>query len=227
MRFASPQSKLENVSLKGNEFDIAQVKFDFNKYTLDSSTYTFDLIQKDEDGNIVGGETFVVEPPKLSLSTVTNPIVTSSQETDGTVELKVNNSSEFENIKWISGNETTLGYGETINVQPKINGKEYTVIATTNDGEVTSQDISIEDQYGIQSVSTANNNIVVNLKEAAPNNASVVIKAIADGTTKASCQISAGENKVAFDGAIFSPGIYVVCYLINSVVVDQQKVRIE
>lgn len=227
VRFASPQSKLENVSLKGDEFDVAQLKFDFNKYTLDSSTYTFDLIQKDEDGNIVGGETFVVESPKLSLSTVTNPIVTPSQETNGTVQLKVNNSSDFDNIKWISENETTLGYGESINVLPRINGKEYTVIATANDGEVTSQGISIENLYGIQSVSTTNNNIVVNLKEAAPNNASVVIKAITDGTTKASCQIPAGENKVVLDGAIFSQGIYVVCYIVNSVVVDQQKVRIE
>ena len=50
VKFASPQSKIQNILLKGDEFDIVQLKFDFNKYTFDSTTYTYDLVQKDEKG---------------------------------------------------------------------------------------------------------------------------------------------------------------------------------
>ena len=97
----------------------------------------------------------------------------------------------------------------------------------TNDGEIATQSISLENLYGIQAVSTANDNIVVKLKETAPNNAMIVMKTLTDGTTKASCQIPTGVNMVSFEGSNLSKGVYVVCYVVNSAVVDQQKVRIE
>ena len=57
--------------------------------------------------------------------------------------------------------------------------------------------------------------------------AAVEVKNITDGITQVSCQISAGANVVNFDGSNLSRGVYVVCYVVNSAVVDQQKVRIE
>lgn len=116
---------------------------------------------------------------------------------------------------------------ESINVSPRINGNDYTVVAMTNDGEIATESISLENLYGIQSISTANDNIVVKLKEAAPDNASVEVKNITDGIAQVSCQISAGANVVNFDGSNLSRGVYVVCYIVNSTVVDQQKIRIE
>lgn len=227
VKFASPQSKIQNILLKGDEFDIVQLKFDFNKYTFDGATYTYDLVQKDEKGNVIGGETFVVESPVLTLKPIEGPVVTTKPFKDGLLQLKVNNSSDFNSLKWIDGKGETLGNKESINVSPRINGNDYTVVAMTNDGEIATQSISLENLYGIQSISTANDNIVVKLKEAAPDNASVEVKNITDGITQVSCQISAGANVVNFDGSNLSRGVYVVCYVVNSAVVDQQKVRIE
>ena len=227
VKFVSPQSKIQNVSLKANEFDVIQLKFDFNKYTFNSSTYTFDLVQKDENGGIIGGETFVVESPVLTLKPIDGPVITSSPIKNGLLQLKVNNSSDFNSLKWLDGKGETLGNKESINVSPRINGNDYTVIAMTNDGEIATQSISLENQYGIQAVSTANDNIVVKLKETAPNNAMIVVKTLTDGTIKASCQIPIGANVVSFEGSNLSQGVYVVCYVVNSAVVDQQKVRIE
>lgn len=227
VKLVSPQSKLQNISLKGDEFDVVQLKFDFNKYTFNNTTYTYDLIQKDEAGNIVGGETFIVESPKLTLKPIDGPIITPIPIKDGLIQLKVNNSSEFNGLKWIDSKGATLGNKEAINVSPRINGNDYTVIAMTNDGEVATQSISLENLYGIKSVSTTNDNIVVKLKETAPENAAIVIKAISDGTTKISCQIPAKASMATLDGSNLSQGIYVICYTVNSAVVDQQKVRIE
>lgn len=97
----------------------------------------------------------------------------------------------------------------------------------TNDGEIVTQSVSLDNQYGIHSVSTANDNLVVKLKEPAPNKAAIVVKTITDGTTKASCQIPTGANVAFLDGSNMSQGVYVVCYVVNSLVVDRQKVRIE
>ena len=227
VKFASPQSKIQNILLKGDEFDIVQLKFDFNKYTFDGATYTYDLVQKDEKGNVIGGETFVVESPVLTLKPIEGPVVTTKPFKDGLLQLKVNNSSDFNSLKWIDGKGETLGNKESINVSPRINGNDYTVVAMTNDGEIATESISLENLYGIQSISTANDNIVVKLKEAAPDNASVEVKNITDGIAQVSCQISAGANVVNFDGSNLSRGVYVVCYIVNSTVVDQQKIRIE
>ena len=204
-----------------------QLKFDFNKYTFNSTTYTYDLVQKDEKGNIIGGETFVVESPELTLKPIDGLIITPTPIKGGFLQLKVNNSSDFNSLKWLDGKGETLGNKESINVSPRINGNDYTIIAMTNDGEIATQSISLENLYGIQAVSTANDNIVVKLKETAPNNAMIVMKTLTDGTTKASCQIPTGVNMVSFEGSNLSKGVYVVCYVVNSAVVDQQKVRIE
>ena len=227
VKFASPQSKLQNISLRGDEFDIVQLKFNFNKYTFSNSTYNFDLIQKDENGNIIGGETFIVESPRLTIKPIDGPNIAPNPMKDGEIQLIVKNSSDFNSLKWIDGKGETLGNKESINVSPRINGNDYTVIAMTNDGEIATQSISLENLYGIQSISTANHNIVVKLKEAAPDNASVEVKNITDGIAQVSCQISAGANVVNFDGSNLSRGVYVVCYIVNSTVVDQQKIRIE
>lgn len=227
VKFASPQSKLQNISLRGDEFDIVQLKFNFNKYTFSNSTYNFDLIQKDENGNIIGGETFIVESPRLTIKPIDGPNIAPNPMKDGEIQLIVKNSSDFNSLKWIDGKGETLGNKESINVSPRINGNDYTVVAMTNDGEIATQSISLENLYGIQSISTANHNIVVKLKEAAPDNASVEVKNITDGIAQVSCQISAGANIVNFDGSNLSRGVYVVCYIVNSTVVDQQKIRIE
>lgn len=227
VKFASPQSKLQNISLRGDEFDIVQLKFNFNKYTFSDSTYNFDLIQKDENGNIIGGETFIVESPRLTIKPIDGPNIAPNPMKYGEIQLIVKNSSDFNSLKWIDGKGETLGNKESINVSPRINGNDYTVVAMTNDGEIATQSISLENLYGIQSISTANHNIVVKLKEAAPDNASVEVKNITDGIAQVSCQISAGANVVNFDGSNLSRGVYVVCYIVNSKVIDQQKIRIE
>ena len=61
--FNSPNSVVKNISLAPKEFDEVLMRFDFHTGANVDKIFTFDLIQKDADGNIVGGETFMIEPP--------------------------------------------------------------------------------------------------------------------------------------------------------------------
>ena len=64
VKLNSSSSKLENICMNGAEFEKVTMNFDFHTSSTDpNEKYTFDLIQKDETGNIVGGETFIVEAP--------------------------------------------------------------------------------------------------------------------------------------------------------------------
>ena len=225
VKFISSQSKIQNVSLNRDEFDVVQLKFNFNNYAFPKSTYTFDLVQKDEDGNIIGGETFIVESPEVSFLPIDKPIIATFPVEGGATELRVDNSSEFDNIKWINKNGTTLGYKETLSVTPRIDGNDFTVIAMKDDGKVATQSISLD--YGMKSASVVDNRIIVNLNENAPENATISVTSIMDGTTRVLSKIQEGNNAIILDGSNLSHGVYVVRYDVNNVAIDQLKVQIE
>lgn len=226
VKFVTPNGMLQNISLKGDEFDVVQLKFDFTLFKFDKPVYTLDLIQKDENGNIVGGETFVVEAPMLTL--IDDPlIIVPDPIDDGRFQLRVNNANGFTNFKWIDGNGETLGNKETIKVTPEINGSDYTVIAMKEDGNVATQSISLKNSYGIESATPEKNNIIVNLKGNAPSNAVVSVKSLENGKTIASQKVPTGAKSINVEGLNLSNGIYVVCYQINATTMDQLKIKIQ
>jgi len=63
IKFQSLDGKLKDICLPANEFDEVSLQFNFRRGLIRDDPYIFDLIQKDEHGNIVGGETFEIEPP--------------------------------------------------------------------------------------------------------------------------------------------------------------------
>ena len=220
----SPKSQIQGILLKAGEFDVVQLKFNFNKYEYTESTYTFDLIQKDEDGNTIGGETFIVEPPLLIKSE--KPVIISKPIDDEQVQLKVDKSG-FNSIKWVDGKGETLGNDEVVNVSPIRSGNDYTVIAMTDDGNVATGSISLENEYGIKSVSASANCITGSLKGYAPKNAVVSVNSLVDGSSKTSDNVEEGTSKFILENLNLSRGVYVVSYTVNSVLMDQLKVNIE
>ena len=53
IQFLSKDSKLNAISLKGNEFDKVDLKFNFKTLNKDPRKYTLDLIQRDENGRLL------------------------------------------------------------------------------------------------------------------------------------------------------------------------------
>ena len=223
VKFVSPQSKLQNITLQAKEFDIVNVKFDFTKLSYQSSTYVFDLIQKDEDGNIVGGETFVVESPSVSLPPIQ---VFQSPSEDGQAQLSVSDT-DFVSYKWTDDSGKLLGDSSILVVTPTETECNYTVYAVNHDGDAAKGSIYLEKVDYIKNISIDADNVVVDFSNKVPQGAEIQISSLENGTVVAGCCIPDGESSVRLDGVTLSRGLYAVTYIVHSEISDQKKIKIE
>lgn len=222
VRLLSPQSKIKNITLKGDEFDIVSLKFDFNKYSTVSKTYTFDLVQKDEAGNIVGGETFIVESPTLTYKPI---IIDPIPVTPGNIQLNAF-SSDFSSYAWKDNVGNNIGTGSSIIVSPVADNTKYTVIATNEEGEVAEESISLDAVTGIKSVSLETGYIKVSLRGGASDNSRITISSPINGTVVASGSFMKGESEININVPNRDSGIYIVTYLVDDTVVDSRKITV-
>lgn len=223
VNLVSQKSQLQNVLLKGKEEDVVQLKFAFNQGIVSNTPFTFDLIQKDKDGNIVGGETFVVEPP----STTGTVIITPKPLAAGRYQLAVD-ANGANNVNWMDANGETIGNQEAVVVTPTANNHEYTAVATTDEGDLATGTISIEKNNGIQSVSkTTANQLQVELKAGAPEQATLTVASATGGEVQTSCTVPTDAQRVTIDVPHLVSGVYVVSYSVNSTIIDQKKIKVE
>lgn len=223
VKYISPQSKLKKIYLKKDEFDIVKLKFDFVKPALKDTNYVFDLIQRDENGKIVGGETFIIQPPLLSSENVN---INAETINNGTYQLGVDDTVRYNSVKWLNDNNEIIGNKDTITVTPTSNDNSYTVYVMDKNGYVKTGSISLSVEQYIKSVSLQPNDIFVSLKNPAPVNADISVTSLADGTAIKS-SIPEGKKETSIDSSTLSSGVYVVNYLINKKVVDQKKINIK
>lgn len=224
VKFVSAQSQMQKIQMKGEEFDVVRVKFDFFKTDNHSSFYTFDLIQKDDKGNIIGGETFVVESPILLGPVVITPVPTP----DGSVELNTDSAQAYKSVKWMDGRGETLGEKSSVVVNPKATGYDYSVVAMTEEGDMCTGSITLEKDGGIKSVGNPTpERLIVALETPAPAMATLSVTSVLDGTCVISCPVAEGAENVSLDTSRLSRGVYVVSYSVNSELIDQKKVRLD
>lgn len=222
VRLLSPQSKVKSITLKGDEFDVVSLKFDFNKYSTVSKTYSFDLVQKDEAGNIVGGETFIVESPTLTYKPI---IIDPIPVTPGNIQLNAI-SSDFSAYTWKDNVGNNIGTGSSITVSPVADNTKYTVIATNEEGEVAEESISLDAVTGIKSVSSEIGYIKVSLRGEASDNSRITISSAVNGTVVASGSFMKGESEITINVPNRDSGVYIVTYLVDDTVVDSRKITV-
>lgn len=225
VQFYSPQSKLNFITLNSNEFDIVKVRFNFLHSSHHSQSYTMDLIQRDEEGNIVGGETFIVESPVIASQPIN--IVSEASE-DGNTLLSVE-GADFNAIAWTNQQGDELGDTKTITVSPSYESNKYTVKALTDKGELVMDSISLQAKDHIKSVvlSSRSSNMQVELNRNAPQGAYISVASVINGENRITSNIPAGENTITIDMPTTTKGLHVVCYSINGKVVDKKKVILQ
>lgn len=225
VRFTAPTARLKEITLKAEEFNTVSMNFNFTKFDTSAKTYSFDLIQKDEDGNIVGGETFVVKMPALSLS---RSIDIDSEYEDTGLKLSVNDTGDYSYIKWLNKNGDVISREASVSVVPKMEDNVYTVIAGTPEGEVVTDEISVEPFHSLESVSESSekNKVNIILKNPAPEDAEVTITSIIDTAQRLTVPVSEGASALDIDTRDLKTGIYVVNYSINQEVADQKKLTL-
>ncbi len=221
VRFASPDNRVESISLGAEEFDKVTLRFDFDKFATEDETYTFDLIQRAEDGTIVGGETFVINAPRQSAEGVG---IATAEKADGTVELAAVGNAGFEAISWSDASGNEIGTGSTVSVTPTAQNSEFTVKAYTDDGEGAKASVSLEPARGIRSVETDGRDVaVVTLISAAGGDSRLVVTSVLNNTECMSVPLAEGAVKEEIDLSALPQGVYAVTYIAGDNVIGTVK----
>lgn len=224
VKLLSSQNELRSVNLNSKEFDIVSLKFRFKEYMISDRDYTLDLIQRDENGNIIDGETFVVRPPKLLPH---KPIdIEPIPINGGKFELAVVDTTGYINIDWEDKNGEKIGSSNSITVLPKRDNNQYRVIATTVNGDVATGAITIETVHGIKNITTASSlkSLSVELNNDAPQNSTLSVVSAQNGTIRLAEDIQPGTKNISIDTSGIQSGLYIVTYHINGEVIDQKKI---
>ncbi len=222
VQFLTPQSKLENLAIPANEFDVVKLKFDFFEFPNEAKRYTFDLVQKDLNGNIIGGERFIVEPPVQAYNAVE---INTTNLDDGSVKLSAQGEG-FNKFKWVDARGTILSDKESVCVTPSSDDCDYKVIALTEDGKAATNNISLTAAAGIKSVNVSNGNIKIDLKTEASENSSVTVTSLTADNKRVSAEIAAGSKSLVVDTSTLSNGLYVVSYSVDGNVIDRRKITL-
>lgn len=225
VKFISPESRLKSITLRGEEFDIVKVKCNFNDYISLNDTYTLDLIQRDENGVIVGGETFIIEAPLTGLI----PLTIESSPTEDNQQLLEVNSDDFKSFEWSNSNGETISNSKSVTVMPTYGSSEFKVTGVTENGEVATCNITLDVVNGIKSATPMpqNKQILVELQSYAPKNASVSVNSVLNGSILKNVDVERGVKSFTIDALDLEKGMYVINYIVNTELIDNKKVNIQ
>lgn len=223
--FTSSNSRMENVSLYSNEFEKVSLKFDFHTATPFGTTYTLDLIQRDENGKIVGGETFVVEAPLIPIS---GPIEINPIEIgDGNIRLEANLDGTEQLTEWTDVNGSIIGNENSVVVSPTLQNNTYSLKVLSSEGELATESITLEPANGIKSATpttSVNNFIDIEFdNEVSSSNSLISVSSVANGLTVLNMPLPTGAKIVRMDTSSLGSGIYVLSYIVDGQVADTLK----
>lgn len=221
LKFVSRVNKISNVSMNGIEFDKVSLKFIFTTtQTFNRETYTLDLIQRDENDSIIGGETFIIQSPltqagKLPIEKAPTP--------EGEIRLSVDDDA-YSSFLWRDEDGNDIGYTQNITVIPSANNDLISVTAITPEGELANGSISLASEFGIESIKKLSDSFIeVNFQNEIFDNGYLTITSLSDGLVKDNIELQSGIKSAKVDISSLSSGLYVVNYFVNGEVVDTAK----
>ena len=223
----SKYSRVESVIMNDSEFDTVTLRFNFKESSSTDEYYSFDLIQKDDNGNIVGGETFIVYAP----SQLAETLEISTDEKDEDVELSTNLSQKGYNFLWLDDKDNVLGTNEKLSLNK--NSKEIldgkiTAIATSEDGKITKSEINLEICNKISNIAIHNNTAEISLKNpVTENRASIMITSAIDPCTPSVTEnLEKGISFIQIDLSSLQSGIYCINYVVDGIIIETKKVSL-
>lgn len=227
VEFCSWDGRLEDICMNGEDFEKVTMTLDFQSpATLPGETYTFDLIQKDEQGNIVGGETFVVEAPIYSYKPID---IIPVEVGGGKYQLSADWQGTDYLVHWTDKNGEDIGEGSKVTVIPTLRNKEFSVTAISSQGEMAQKSITLESKTGIKSVapSLVEDYIYVVLDNPVDSkNAVLQVSSLSlGGTILLSKSLPTGTKEMRLDATSLSSGIYILYYSVDGQIIDSQKIN--
>lgn len=219
VQFVSKESKLEGLALGGKQFDVVKLKFNFRRIPMSTKKYTLDMIQRDESGKIIGGETFIVESPIPNRKTLeVHPVSTSG---DGVV--LTTNSEEDASIRWESESGFTISNQKRIKVRKSSSSRPYHVYALTADGELSDASVDIEDVPSAYNIYFDNDELIIESSETILNNLSVKVASIATGEIEAVYSVECDDSICRINVSNLPQGMHTATLISGSDVVTTYK----
>lgn len=218
IRFVGSGSRLEDIQLGSREFDTVTLSVKFNDRPTDEE-YICDLIQRDEDGKIVGGETFVIKAPQAAPNALS---ISESPADNGRREL-VADMDGFATVRWKNSRGEDVGEEAALNVLATPGNNTFKAIAMTADGKIAVSDYTIETVQGIEAVSAVGDKVTVQLSDAAPAGASITIGAASGLGEKISAEVPAGAKELSISTPGLVNGINTVTLSVDDEKIDSKK----
>lgn len=221
----SENSKLENICMNGAEFEKVTMNFEFKTpATYFGESYTFDLIQKDEQGNIVGGETFVVEAPIYSYKPID---IIPIEIGGGKYQLSTDWQGTDYLAHWTDKNGEDIGEGTKVTVIPTSKNREFFVTAISSQGEIAQECVTLESKTGLKSVVPTLVDDFINVELHSPvdsKNAVLQVSSLTQGgAILLSKSFPVGTQEMRLDVTSLSSGVYILSYSVDGQIIDSQK----
>jgi hypothetical protein len=217
---ANEEAKIEGIYMPSNQYGALGVTVDY-KYPLDaslSSSYTFDIIQKDSSEKIIGGYTVVVNTPTVSIS----PIDITQEPIDNIYSRLDSSVDESSDLYWTDALGNTIGTTSSVIVAPTSNNNTYSVTATSADGEIANQSITLEPTIGIKALSSGGDFLDIDFySNIEPTNSLITISSLTTGDVLIS---TSGEGTtLRIDTSTLPSDVYVLTYTYQNQIVDTYK----
>lgn len=224
VEFNSWDGRLEDICMNGADFEKVSMKFEFKPREIYfGESYTFDLIQKDEQGNIVGGETFVVKAPLFSYKPID---IIPTEIGAGKYELSADWQGTEYSARWTDRNGEDIGEGNKVTVIPTLGNNEFSVTAISSQGEMVQESITLESETGLKSVTPTSVEDFMNIElyESVKSAAMLRISSLTQGDMiMLSKELPVGTKQMRLDVSSLPSGMYVLTYSANGQIIDSKK----
>lgn len=219
VQFLSKESRLESILLKGKEFDKVTLRFGFKKVPTISTNYTLDLIQRDEYGNIIGGETFIVKSP---LPTDSQIVIEQTPIINNEIILSTD-AEENSQIRWENTDGVTISNENTLTLSSGSQEGTYYAYSINENGELAMGSVTLDRQIGISNISVEDGSLIINLLDSALPNSTIAISSVVTGELISSNKVEIGGKRYMLDISTLPKGIYVVSYILDGEIVNDAK----
>lgn len=217
-------SILQNIRLQPQEAGIVNVKFSIPSTGVYLFNYTYQVVLKDENGNIVGGETYIVK--RNQLRPIIPPSIKQIPNIEaGKVELKASDIDEPASYNWYSENGNLLSTGQELEVTVEKTEKYKLEVVAEKDNYKCYAEAIVKPVEGIVSLSPNPTFEKVTIKFLIHdyNNSVIKISNIEGVGETHEYPISQRECLKVIDVSRFVSGIYTVTLVSNGNFIDSKK----
>lgn len=223
---SSPTNSINSICMAEAQVSPVTLRFDFHTPPVLSKNYTLDLIQRDESGKIVGGETFYIETPEPVAVPIDTLIEIDPIPYPGGITLSSKAATDNKST-WFDHNNKKVGENKTLNISKAKEGETYKLTALNKDGELKMAKIVLENISAIKnfSVDATGNNLEIEFSAPVVTNSEINITSIIEGRMKIKQNLMTGENKVTINISSLAEGSYTATYILNNQAIESIKFK--